>query len=138
MTNQAPQALQAAQAPSALQAAQAPTIGRRVYFWPSGQIRHAFAALDASKPLEAGVVFVHNDGLVNLSVTDHLGQTHAAQNVPFVQNGGLKPPGHYAAWMPYQVAQQQTASQPVQQANLEKQLAAEAKSAHPPKTEANK
>lgn len=108
---------------------QAPTVGRRVYFWPSQAMRHPYAVLDKNQALDAGVVFVHNERLVNLLVSDHLGQSHSVQNVPFLQQEEPKPEGlPFATWMPYQVkahAAEEANKKSLEQQEIERKLAAE-------------
>ncbi len=85
-----------------------PTIGRRVWYWPSNDdIDHAYdpvlKVLDKAQAMDAGIVFVHDDRRVNLSVKDHYGKSFARLNVQLVQEGDTVPVGcGYAAWMPYQ------------------------------------
>lgn len=107
---------------------QVPTVGRRVYFWPSAQVRHDFSVLSEAQALDAGVVFVHNERLVNLLVTDHLGRSHSVRDVPFLQEGEEKPSeAHFAAWMPYQVkaASEEANKKSAEQQDIERKLAAE-------------
>lgn len=60
-----------------------PTIGRKVWFWPHG--RFEMNSLSEKQPLDATVVYVHNDRHVNLVVIDHLGHSHALNNVTLIQ-----------------------------------------------------
>jgi len=90
-----------------------PTIGRRVWYWPSAQDRDEtehppqsrIQQGDKSQPCDAGIVYVHSDRLVNLTVADHNGAMHARTSVTLVQEGDPIPEGGYAQWMPYQVGQ---------------------------------
>lgn len=87
-----------------------PTIGRRVWFWPNGTTALSNGAplsiLDKTTPLDAGVVYVWNDRMVNLDVTDHYGHHHQATSVPLLQDDDPVPTtGAYATWMPYQASQ---------------------------------
>jgi len=96
-----------------------PTIGRRLWFWPNGvKFLSNGAALSvihpaegqAQQPLDAGVVFVSNDRLLNLDVTDHYGHHHQATSVPLLQDDDPVPTsGAYATWMDYQKQQAETA-----------------------------
>lgn len=85
-----------------------PTIGRRVWYWPSiDDIDHAYdpvlKVLDKAQAMDAGIVYVHDDRRVNLSVKDHHGKSFARLNVQLIQEGDTVPTGGgYAAWMPYQ------------------------------------
>lgn len=84
-----------------------PTIGRRVWFRPDSAIIAVLAMTvhDVNAPLDAGIVYVWNDRMVNLDVTDHAGKHHAITSVKLVQEGEDCPPSHYAMWMPYQQKQ---------------------------------
>lgn len=84
-----------------------PTIGRRLWFWPNGVTSLSNGAplsiIDKSVPLDAGVVFVWNDRMLNLDVTDHYGNHHQATSVPLLQDDDERPTvGAYATWMDYQ------------------------------------
>lgn len=89
-----------------------PTIGRRVWYWPnsfdSNQMENPrfLFWFDKSQPLDAGIAYVHNDSLVNLSVSDQIGCAHSRVTVRLLQDDDLPNEGEaYAQWMPYQVAQ---------------------------------
>lgn len=85
-----------------------PTIGRRVWYWPNGVTvgDKPFAIIDPAVPLDAGIVYVWGDRIVNLDVADHYGYHHSASSVMLVQEGDPVPTiGSYATWMPYQVSQ---------------------------------
>ena len=89
-----------------------PTIGRRVWFRPSAAFLASNPILtqfNPEQPMDAGIVYVHHDHMVNLIVTDHVGKTLAVPSVPLLA-------GHYVAdedtdvyccceWMPYQKIQ---------------------------------
>lgn len=89
-----------------------PTIGRRVWFRPSGAFLASnpiLTQLNPEQPMDAGIVYVQHDHMVNLIVTDHVGKTLAVPSVPLLA-------GHYVAdedtdvyccceWMPYQKSQ---------------------------------
>ena len=84
-----------------------PTIGRRVWFWPvrnAGQF--GFISHDEGTPMDAGVVYVWGDRMVNLDVTDHAGNHHSFTSVTLMQPGDEPPSdGRYCQWMPYQIGQ---------------------------------
>lgn len=86
-----------------------PTIGRRVWYWPNGVTATdttPFSIIDKAQALDAGVVYVWNDRMVNLDVTDHYGTHHRATSVPLLQPGEAPPTsGGYCTWMPYQIGQ---------------------------------
>ena len=89
-----------------------PTISRRVWFRPSAAFLASNPILtqfNPEQPMDAGIVYVHHDHMVNLIVTDHVGKTLAVPSVPLLA-------GHYVAdedtdmcccceWMPYQKSQ---------------------------------
>lgn len=89
-----------------------PTVGRRVWFRPSAAFLASNPILtqfNPEQPMDAGIVYVHHDHMVNLIVTDHVGKTLAVPSVPLLA-------GQYVAgedadvyccceWMPYQKGQ---------------------------------
>lgn len=84
-----------------------PTVGRKVWFFPNGcQFHSEPKCIHPEDPMDADVVYVWSDFMVNLSVKDHIGQVHAFTSVRLVQPGESVPgPGNaYATWMPYQVS----------------------------------
>lgn len=96
-----------------------PTIGRRLWFWPApasldrSACAPRFKVIDPLQPLDAGIVYVWSDRLVNLSVTDHAGLIQAVTSVRLLQPGESANPGEaYAEWMPYQAAQNAKAAAP--------------------------
>jgi hypothetical protein len=99
-----------------------PTVGRVVHFRPSeadcammnvfgvgplsvGPLSPQDEPGGAAQPLRADVVFVWNDHMVNLLVTDHIGETYIRQRVPLRQDDDPVPPGSYCEWMEYQKGQ---------------------------------
>lgn len=94
-----------------------PTIGRKVWYRPSssetsgGMNTAAFGSgqlyqIDPAQPMDATVVFVHNDRKVNLLVVDHLGKDRPRFDVTLLQGDETyHPVGGYAEWMPYQQGQ---------------------------------
>jgi len=82
-----------------------PTIGRKVWFFV-GDDHQEMNVESNDQPLDATVIFVHNDTHVNLFILDHMGHQHFASNVELVQPGEYAPTrGSYATWMDYQVDQ---------------------------------
>jgi hypothetical protein len=97
-----------------------PTVGRKVWYRPSkfdltgpGAMQIA-GSLDAgnSQPLDATVIAVWGDRMVNVLVTDIVGKQFPLLSVTFVQEGDTPPTdaegqelGRYVYWMPYQIAQ---------------------------------
>jgi len=77
-----------------------PTIGRRIWYWPATNEDDSAEGicLDNSQPYDAGIVYVHADGTVNLGITDHTGDYFTNENVNITDEAT---PG-CAQWMPYQ------------------------------------
>lgn len=94
-----------------------PTVGRKVWYRPQGA---SFLKPDGmvvttpsvygDQPLDATVIYVWNDRMVNLDVTDHAGNRFIATSAILVQEGDHKPSGAYAEWMPYQKGQSSKAA----------------------------
>lgn len=90
-----------------------PTIGRRVWYWPSEADRVTMQtavgqAGTETQACDAGIVYVHSDTMVNLTVADHNGNMHARTSVRLLQEGDRRPEAGseaFAEWMPYQVGQ---------------------------------
>lgn len=88
-----------------------PTVGRRLHYWPSaddlvGANEPPMQSLNPAVPMDAGVVFVHNDRMVNLIVTDHLGNTARRRYVHLVQEGDVYvTEAARCEWMDYQRTQ---------------------------------
>lgn len=90
-----------------------PTIGRIVWYYPSGY--DTIEQGDDLQPLAAMVCYVWPDGAVNLAVHDLHGYPWTRSRVRLVQEGEALPgDAGYATWMPYQVNQAaKAAAQPV-------------------------
>lgn len=97
-----------------------PSVGRKVWFRLNGITElqkprsgaemvtaRAFPQVsDPAKPLDATVVHVWNDRMVNLQILDHSGNPFIATSVTLLQEGDTPPQfGFYAEWMPYQLGQ---------------------------------
>ena len=93
-----------------------PTVGRKVWFRPNGTtslqragtqgVAIAPLVIFDNAPLDATVVYVWNDRMVNLLVLDHYGNPFTATSVTMVQPDEDCPAvGFYAEWMPYQQGQ---------------------------------
>lgn len=81
-----------------------PTVGRRVWYRSNGADNLLYALGD--QPFDAGVVFVHHDRMVNLQVSDHLGNLNSRPQTKLLQDDDPIPEGEpYAEWMPYQKQQ---------------------------------
>ncbi|WP_343633720.1 hypothetical protein [Roseateles sp.] len=75
-----------------------PTIGRRVRFWPPKDAAKAsFAYADPKQPCDAGIAYVHSDKMINITVADQNGNTHARTSVPLIQAGEAKAYGDGAS-----------------------------------------
>jgi hypothetical protein len=83
-----------------------PTVGRKVWFFPNGACFHSNPyCINPEVPMDADVVFVWGERMVNLTVKDHIGQVHAFTSVTLLQPGDEIPAGGYARWMPFQIGQ---------------------------------
>lgn len=83
-----------------------PTIGRKVWYRPSGQDHDPMHVIDLNVPMDATVVYVWSDHMVNLLIIDHVGNQHTRTSIHLVQPGDeARPANGYAEWMPYQVGQ---------------------------------
>lgn len=92
-----------------------PTVGRKVWFRPNGSMQKMPCAdgrvvlpefCSIEQPMDATVIFVHEPRMVNLDITDHIGQRFVARSVLLLQDGDCIPDtGFYCEWMPYQTAQ---------------------------------
>ena len=89
-----------------------PTVGRKVWYRPCPNdlvgpvpmtvVGHA----DSRQPLDATVIAVFGDRMVNLLVTDACGKQFPVLSATLLQDGDLIPAnGRYAEWMPYQKTQ---------------------------------
>ena len=122
-----------------------PTIGRRVWFRPSDAFLErspTVTQLNRIQPMDAGIVYVHHEHMVNLSVCDHVGRTHMVRSVPLI--AGQWEPSDSAdfcvcEWMPYQQAQARKEADIARVVSMNTPLgavaapiaAAQAQSAHP-------
>lgn len=82
-----------------------PTIGRRIWFWPNRINLEVFTQQDDAQALDAGVIYVHPSGNVNLLVTDHIGYSEAVIDVAILPEGEQALHSGKAQWMPYQANQ---------------------------------
>lgn len=91
-----------------------PTIGRRVWYWPSsfdkGRLQLKPDTImqtgDPSQACDAGIVYVHSDTMINVTVADHNGNMHKRTSVPLLGFDDPKPQDNaYCTWMDYQVQQ---------------------------------
>lgn len=75
-----------------------PTIGRKVWFWPNGMKSTEAGLINVlteKQPLDATIVCVWGDRMVNLGVTDHDGRVHVLRSCTLRQEGDAVPGGHY-------------------------------------------
>lgn len=83
-----------------------PTVGRKVWLWAQGG--GGFTIFDRRQPIDATVIFVHEDGTVNLSLVDHAGNCSTAFDVElknYTAESHDTVAGLVATWMPYQMGQ---------------------------------
>lgn len=85
----------------------APSVGRKVHFYPGDVQFHSKPhCINPAVPMDATVVFVWSDRMVNLHVVDHIGQVHALTSITLRQPDDVIAEGAaYAEWMPFQVGQ---------------------------------
>lgn len=87
-----------------------PTVGRKVWYFHSAEHAHGHEAGTAKlQPLDATVLFVHDERTVNLLVSGHQGEQEFVPSVHLRQDGEDMPVGAHASWMPYQVKQAEKA-----------------------------
>jgi hypothetical protein len=76
-----------------------PTIGRKVWYWPE---QPTMRVNDDRQAFDATIVFVHDDGTVNLAVFDHDGHYLIQHRVELQDEPTRR---GIATWMPYQLGQ---------------------------------
>lgn len=82
-----------------------PTVGRRIHFRPNAEHAALLGVFDDSQPCDAGVLYVHDDGTVNLDVTGPSGAKLAVQRVRIIPAGHVVAVDEsHARWMEYQTA----------------------------------
>lgn len=84
-----------------------PTVGRKVWYRPSEQDIKGGMVSGNSQPIDATIVFVHSDRMVNLALFDANGMPHQRTSVDLVQDdgGASNQGGGYCEWMPFQTGQ---------------------------------
>lgn len=81
-----------------------PSIGRKVWYRPSPT--DSVRRNDPTQPLDATIVYVWNDRMVNLVVHDHAGHAHLRSSVLLMQGDEeYDPVTSYCEWMPFQQGQ---------------------------------
>ena len=89
-----------------------PSIGRRVWYWPNG-CDHGIVVNGSAQACDAGIAYVWNERMINISVAGHAGDMHARTSVKLLQEGDEQPaPGacSYCTWMPFQLGQAKATS----------------------------
>lgn len=91
-----------------------PTVGRKVWYRPTKFDSQGPGGMNfsPSQPLDATVLAVWGDSLVNVLVLDIMGKPFTKTSIKLLQPGEPAPvdgegnnPGGYVEWMPYQVGQ---------------------------------
>lgn len=91
-----------------------PTIGRKVWYWPSASDKTGPVSMQqqTGQPLDATIIAVWGDRVVNVLVTDIVGKQFPVLSCDLLQPGDqpLANPdgqiiGRYVEWMPYQQGQ---------------------------------
>lgn len=81
-----------------------PTVGRKVWFTPANNDRTK--EWDPKQPMDATIVYVHGDRLINIVGSDHSGIPFKEGSVMLLQDDDSKPgTGRFVTWMPYQQGQ---------------------------------
>lgn len=91
-----------------------PTIGRKVWYWPSASDKTGPVPMyqQTGQPLDATIIAVHGDRMVNVLVTDTMGRQFPVLSCELLQPGDEPRAsvdgqiiGRYVEWIPYQVGQ---------------------------------
>lgn len=82
-----------------------PTVGRKVWFRPNSYMPSGMVQLGMDTPMDATVIYVWGPDMVNLLVTDHVGNQFPIQSVKLVHPDDPLPSWSYCEWMPYQIGQ---------------------------------
>lgn len=84
-----------------------PTVGRRLYmyFLPSEVIAYCYDMrhVTLDQPIDAGILYVHADGTINIMATDHYGTQRFFERVVLVENPTETNNDYWCQWMPYQI-----------------------------------
>ena len=90
-----------------------PTVGRKVWYRPSKSDQTGPIPMQAAtgQPLDATIIAVWGDRMINVLVTDIMGRQFPVLSCTLLQPGDIvsvdaegMPVGRYCEWMPYQVA----------------------------------
>lgn len=91
-----------------------PTVGRKVWYQPSAQDKAGTFPMQCSagQPLDATIISVWGDRMVNVLVTDIMGKQYPVLSCTLLQPGDEPSAnadgqlvGRYVQWMPFQVGQ---------------------------------
>lgn len=92
-----------------------PSVGRKVWYWPCTNDKTGPVPMvqQAGQPLDATVIAVHGERLVNVLVIDVMGRQFPVLSCDLLQPGETprsdsadgKVFGRYVEWMPFQVGQ---------------------------------
>lgn len=94
-----------------------PTVGRKVWYRPCandliGPIPMQGSIAPGAQPLDATIIAVWGDRMVNVLVTDSVGKQFPVLSVTLLQDGDQPPKdaegnnaGRYVEWMPFQRGQ---------------------------------
>lgn len=91
-----------------------PTVGRKVWYWPSATDKTGPVPMSQAngQPLDATVIAVWSDRMVNVLVTDIMGKQFPVLSCDLLQPGETprsyadgQIAGRYVGWIPYQQAQ---------------------------------
>lgn len=108
-----------------------PAVGRKVWYWHDHKTPISVApsmenplgipnlypkSIDPLQAMDATVIYVWGDRMVNLDVTDHAGKRFVVTSVTLVQPGDPIPDSSHCKWMDYQV-KQQAVSETIEQAS---------------------
>ncbi len=89
-----------------------PTVGRKVWYWPSTYDKTGPVPMtqQTGQPLDATVIAVHSDRMVNVLVVDVMGRQFPVLSCDLLQPGDPvrasesgQVIGRYVEWMPFQV-----------------------------------
>lgn len=82
------------------------TIGRKLWYWSPSTEAQGVTNLDDGQAFDASVVFVHENGNVNVTFYDHIGVIQADTDVvvhdPEEKDQHNIADEAYCTWMPYQ------------------------------------
>ena len=83
-----------------------PTVGRRVWYWPHDYER---GEGDKTQPFDAGIAHVHEDGSINISYANDIGNMMPGKQLVNLVTDRAPMPGE-CSWMPFKLAQAKAAA----------------------------